>query len=86
MEKTLKLREALERMALRDNSLMRVMKVTELSHIIARSNLGDLVLKLVKGGKGGDYVFVLDAVPFNDSDNKEIMTLLGGIVINSLTI
>ena len=86
MEKTIQLREQLEKMALRDNALMRVMKVTELSHIIAKTNLGDLVLKLVKGGKGADYVFVMDAVPFSDDDNKEIMALLGGIIINSLTI
>lgn len=78
------MKEKLEKLAQRDNFLMRVMKISQLSHIIAKTNRGDLVLQFPYEGKAEDYRFVLDAVPFSDEDNNKIMELLGGIILNTL--
>lgn len=80
----IKLKEKLEAMAMRDNAVMRVLKVTDISHVIANTSGGSLVLKLPFKGTGNDYKFVLDAVPYSDKENKELMALFGGVLINSL--
>ncbi len=67
--------EKLNNKAKKDNEIMKVMKVSEISHIIATTNLGTLTLKLIFGGRGSDYRFTLDAVPFDDTKNKELLEL-----------
>ncbi len=70
--------------AKRDNKLMSVLKVNEISHIVASTDKGNLVVRLRKGEKGKDYRFVLDAVPFDDKVNKEIMALIGKQVVEQI--
>lgn len=77
-----KLKEEFNNLALRDNAVMRVLKVSELSHIVAQTDKGALTMKLRYKETGEDYRFVLDAVPVSDAENKEIMALLGSIVLN----
>ena len=73
----------LDQKALRDNKIMKIMKVSELCHTIAKTDKGDLTLKLVYGQKGTDYQFVLDAVPFGDDDNKQLIDLFEGVLYES---
>lgn len=76
MEKTLSAK------AKKDNEIMRIMKVSELSHIVAKTNKGELVLRLPKGGTAQDYRFVLDAVPFDDKTNKALLEVFKGTLFN----
>lgn len=71
----------METMALRDNRIMKVLKVSELAHDVAHTNRGQLVLKLVFGQTGKDYRFVLDAVPFSDEDNAQLIDLFGDVIV-----
>lgn len=59
--------------AKRDNAIMRALKLTDISHLVAKTSKGDLMLKLVYGGLGADYRFVLDAVPMDNIDNKTLL-------------
>lgn len=59
----------------RDNQIMRVMKLYSISHLIANTDKGTLTLTLVKGGNENDYRFSLDAVPYDDKTNKELLQL-----------
>ncbi len=70
--------------AQRDNKLMSVLKVNEISHIVANTDKGTLVVRLRKGEKGKDYTFVLDAVPLDTKNNKEVMGLIGKTVLESI--
>lgn len=56
------------------------MKVSELAHTIAKTDKGDLTLKLVYGQTGDDYTFVLDAVPFDQEQNKQLIALFKGVL------
>lgn len=53
-----------------DNEIMRVLKVNEISHILAKTNLGELTVKLKK--EEDTYNFFLDAVPFEEKENVEL--------------
>lgn len=63
-----------------DNAIMRITKVSELRHIVATTDKGELWLCLRKGETEKDYRFVLDAVPYSDDDNKELLALFNGIL------
>lgn len=65
-----------------DNQIMRLMKVETLSHVIATTNKGTLTLSLSKGGTENDYRFILDAVPYDDKTNKELLTLFKGVLFD----
>lgn len=65
----------LEVKAKNDNLIMSILKVSELSHVIATTNKGPLMLRLPYQGKANDYRFVLDAVPFEEKKNKELINL-----------
>lgn len=80
MDKQLK--KELDSLALRDNAVMKVLKVSELAHIVAQTDRGALTMKLRFQGTGQDYRFVLDAVPVSDDENEDIMRLLGSIVLS----
>lgn len=56
-----------------DHTIMNILKVTELRHLIAHTNLGELTLMLRKGET--EYRFILDAVPVSNEQNKELLTL-----------
>lgn len=84
MDKQLKAN--LEKLALRDNAIMRVIKSSEISHVVAETSRGTLTLKLPFKGTATDYTFILDAVPFAEQENKELMVLFSGVIINTLTI
>jgi len=58
-----------------DNLIMRVLNVDHIAHIIANTNKGTLTLILRKGGNENDYRFSLDAVPYEDKTNKELLNL-----------
>jgi hypothetical protein len=68
----------LKEWAVQDNLIMRALKVSEISHIVAKTNLGDLNFKLNYEGTENDYRFTLDAVPFEDKENKELIKLFEG--------
>lgn len=76
----------LDKKAIKDNQIMKIMKVSEISHILADTNRGTLTLKLIFGGKGQDYRLFLDAVPFNDEENKELLSLLNGVICTVSTV
>ena len=62
----------------KDQLIMKVLKISEISHILAKTNKGDLTLKLIFGEK--DYKFFLDAVPMEDKENKQLIKLFEGIL------
>lgn len=66
--------------AIRDNDVMKVLKVEQLRHIVAHTNHGDLTLQLKKGQTEQDYIFVLDAVPCNAEQNKDLKILYKDIL------
>ena len=70
----------LKSMAEKDNLIMRVLKISDISHILAKTNKGDLTLRLAYEGTEKDYRFVLDAVPVEDKQNKELLDLFDGIL------
>lgn len=57
----------------KDIEIMRLLKVTELRHMLAHTNVGDLTLLIRKGES--EYTFCLDAVPVDKEQNKELMAL-----------
>ena len=62
----------------KDQLIMKVLKTSEISHVLAKTNKGDLTLKLIFGEK--DYRFFLDAVPMEDKENKQLIKLFDGIL------
>lgn len=72
--------QTLKDKALTDNNIMSIAKVEEIRHIIAHTNKGDLCLTLQKGGIELDYKFILDAVPFNEEDNKALIEIFNGVL------
>lgn len=70
----------LNQWAKQDNLAMKVLKVNELRHIICTTDKGDLSMMLRKGGGENDYRFILDAVPCEDKQNKELLQLFNGIL------
>lgn len=70
----------LEQLAKKDNFIMNKLKVNEIRHMLAETNKGNLTLKLEKDGEAKDYRFVLDAVPFSDEDNTELLKAFKGIL------
>lgn len=70
----------LKEMSQKDNLIMRALKLSEISHTIAKTNKGDLNLKLTYEGTENDYKFVLDAVPLEEKSNKELLSLFEGVL------
>lgn len=68
--------------AQKDNYIMKVMNIPSISHVIAHTDKGTLTLKLSKGGSEYDYRFVLDAVPYGDKENKELLELFKGVLFD----
>lgn len=65
-----------------DNKVMSVMKISEIRHIIAHTNKGDLCLMLPYNGTERDYKFVLDAVPYDEKTNKELLQSFDDILFD----
>lgn len=63
-----------------DNRLMGLTKVGEIRHVIAHTDKGDLCLVLRKGETEKDYRFILDAVPYDEKTNREIMQMFNGVL------
>lgn len=63
-----------------DNAVMRALKLSEIRHVIAHTNKGDLCLMLPFEGTSKDYRFVLDAVPLSDEDNTKLLKLFNGVL------
>ncbi len=70
----------LKERAAADNKIMFALKVTEIRHILARTNKGELDLMLKYGGTENNYTFVLDAVPFDAETNKQLMSAFEGVL------
>lgn len=75
MKDELKMNDKLKQKSKVDNAIMRVLKVSELSHRIAGTTRGELTLKLTFGQSERDYRFYLDAVPVDDVQNKNLLSL-----------
>jgi len=58
-----------------DNELMRILKVSEIRHLIATTNNGQL-FKVLRFGEI-EYHYTLDAVPLNKEKTEEIIKLYG---------
>lgn len=56
-----------------DDKIIKILKVSELRHMLAHTNVGDLTVLIRKGEK--EYTFCLDAVPVNKEQNKELKEL-----------
>ncbi len=72
--------ERLDLKAQNDNRIMTVLRLTEVSHEICVTNRGHLRLTLAKDGVGKDYRFVLDAVPVEAKQNKELLDLFIDVI------
>ena len=64
--------------AKQDNRLMNALKIKEIRHILAATDRGALCLTLKEGGSFNDYRFTLDAIPFDDKDNQQLMNFYEG--------
>lgn len=58
----------------KDNELMRILDLKEISRVICNTDKSYLTLKLRKGEK--EYWLHLDSVPLSKEDNQEVMQLL----------
>ncbi len=72
--------ESLTDKAIRDNRLMKMLRVGEIKHIVCHTDKGDFCLSLKKDGNAKDYRFVLDAVPVEPKENKELLTMFNNIL------
>lgn len=72
--------ESLTQKAQRDNQLMKLLRVSEIRHIVCHTDKGDFCLMLTKDGVAKDYRFVLDAVPVEPKLNKELITMFDGVL------
>lgn len=61
-----------------DNAIMRITKVSEIRHVLAHTDKGDLCLMLPFKGTEYDYRFVLDSVPYDDKTNKKLLENFNG--------
>jgi hypothetical protein len=57
-----------------DQKVMELLKVTDISRLVAYTSLGELKLQLRKGEK--EYNLILDSVPLEKELNSELMKLL----------
>ena len=64
--------------SVKDNKIMAVAKVNEIRHVLAHTDKGDLTVGLNKGESVLQYRFFLDAVPFGDAENKELLNIFNG--------
>lgn len=62
--------------ATKDNRIMKLLGVTELRHLVAHTNHGELTLMIRLGEDEASYRYVLDAVPVSDEVNGELKELL----------
>lgn len=60
----------------KDNKVMKLLGLTEIRHVIAHTNKGELTLMLHKGESAQNYRYVLDAVPTDDEVNDQLKELL----------
>lgn len=65
------------RNAKRDNELMRILKLTDISHQLYITPKGPLTLKLVFGGTDNDYVYVLDSIELEKDKQIDLIKLIG---------
>lgn len=56
-----------------DNILMKLIKVSYVSHVIAHTSHGELRLRLPFGGTEFDYQFELDSVPLDKKINDQLL-------------
>lgn len=59
-----------------DNAIMRMLKLSNIRHVIAHTSRGDLCLNLPFEGTWKDYRFFLDAVPLEDEENERFMNIV----------
>ena len=72
--------KTLQEKAIIDNQVMKLLKISSIDHIIARTSLGDLTLRLQKEGTSEDYVFVLDSVVQDKDTNQALLKAFNGIL------
>lgn len=72
--------ESLTLKAIRDNQLMKLLKTTEIRHVICHTDKGDFCLGLKKDGTDKDYTFILDAVPVEPKLNRELLEIFDGVL------
>lgn len=61
-----------------DQMVMGITKTNSVSHIIAKTDKGELTLKINKGDIA--YTFHLDAVPYDDKTNRELLQAFNNIL------
>lgn len=61
-----------------DQMVMGITKTNEIRYVIAHTDKGDLCLALRKGEV--EHKFYLDAVPYDDKTNKELMEAFNGVL------
>jgi hypothetical protein len=72
--------KTLQEKAIIDNQVMKLLKISSMDHIIARTSLGDLTLRLYWEGTSEDYVFVLDSVVQDKDTNQALLKAFNGIL------
>lgn len=63
-----------------DNEIMKLLKISSIDHIIARTSLGDLTLRLYWEGTSEEYQFVLDSVVQDKETTKALLKAFNGIL------
>lgn len=69
--------------AIADNAIMTITKTDQIRHVIANTDKGDFCLTLRKGQSELEYRFVLDAVPFDDKDNADLLKIFDDVIITA---
>ena len=72
--------KTLQEKAIIDNQVMKLLKISSIDHIIARTSLGDLTLRLHWEGTSEDYAFVLDSVVQDKDTNQALLKAFNGIL------
>ncbi len=64
----------MEKIIKQDNEVMKILKVNVIQRVVCHTDKGILTLQIRKGDT--KYHLVLDAVPLDKDDNKELMDML----------
>lgn len=61
-----------------DQMIMGITKTNSISHMVAKTDKGDLTLNIKKGDVA--YTFCLDAVPYPSDVNKELLKAFDNVL------
>ncbi len=63
-----------------DNEVMKLLKISSIDYLVAKTSLGELTLRLPFEGTSEDYEFVLDSVVQDKETSQKLLKLFNGIL------